>query len=271
MALAQLFIIMLLMSTSASGGEMSKNKTDLKTEEKKGYNITFGSVLTSSLHKTSDIDHQMSNEFSISPTFDLGQGYTLLSSIEGTKDLKGERKFYMGNASVGLTTTLRKFDDLTIAGTALATIPLSEGTKDLQQLRTGITLVPKFVYSAAKGLRLVYTPSARINFHEYKTALNGASNTQYQLGNTAAISYSGFDSVALTATATYLRKFTYRGNTSDVYAFTQSITFIPTDVTSVTLGHALGANPLQPNGIDQEIEIFDERNSSVFAGFSFTY
>jgi len=271
MALVQLFIFFLLMGTTAFGGEMSKNKTGLNAEEKKSYNITFGSVLTSSLHELDSNDHQLSNEFSISPTFDLGQGYTLFSSIAGTKDLKGERKFYMGDGSVGVSTTLRKFGDLTITGTSAVAIPLSEGSKDIQTLRTSISLIPSFKYSVNKSIKLSYTPSAKLNIHEFKTSLTGSSNTQYQLGNTAAFVFTGLDWVTAVATATYLRKFTYRGNTSDVYAFSQSLSFTPTPATSISVGHAIGANPLQPNGIEQEIKVFDERKSSVFTGFSFTY
>lgn len=271
MALVRLIAIISLIATSAHGAEVSKKSTAKVEKPSKAYNVTFSSVLTSSLHKTSDIDHQLSNEFSIAPTYSLGNGYTLLSSISGTKDLKGERKFHLGDASFGVTTTLRKFDKLKISGTALSTIPLSEGTKDYQQLRTSITLVPKLSYSAMKGLTLAYSPSAKVNFHKFKTSLTGASNTQYQLANTAVVSYSGLGWMAATATATYLRKFTYGGNSSDVYAFSQTLTFLPTDVTSVSIGHAFGANPLQPNGVDNDIEVFDSRKSSVFAGFSYTY
>lgn len=271
MLLARLSIIICLFGSSAFGAEVSKSSTALDSKEKKNYTVTFDSTLSSSLHKTSDINHSLSNDLSISPTYSLDNGYTLFGTVGGTKDLKGERKFYMGNAAVGVSTTLRKYEKLTIKGSAVATIPLSESTKDNQQLRTAVKVSPKFIYKVADGFSAVYVPNAKINFHKYKIALSGASNTQYTLGNTAVLSYSGFESVSLTATASYYRSFTYGGNSKDAYGLTQSLSFVPTEATSVTLGHAIGGNPLQADGINNEIKIFDERSSSVFAGFSFTY
>lgn len=110
-----------------------------------------------------------------------------------------------------------------------------------------------------------------MNFHEFKTSLTGKSNTQYSLSQSAAFSYNVADLFGISLTGAYARSFTYNGNSKDFYSLGQSISFAPTDATEIVVGHSIGGNPLSANGIDSDIEIFNSRDSSVYAGFSFTY
>ena len=271
MALVRLITIMLLFISSAFGAEVSKVSTETEEAPSKNYSIAFGSVLESSLHKTDDVDHALSNEISISPSYTFLNGVKLTTAISGVKDLKGERKFTLGNGAIALSTTLRTYDKLTIVGATSLTIPLKESTKKIQKLRTSVKLSPVFVYAASDNISLSYNPAVRVNFHEYKTSLEGKSNTQYSLSNKASASYNVMDLFSIGIEGLYARSFTYRGNTKDAYSFSQSISFAPTEATGIELGHSIGGNPLSANGIDNEIEIFNSRDSSVYAGFSFTY
>lgn len=271
MALVRNSICFLAIMSSAYGADVSKSSTELNPAPSKSYNIGFSSVLESSLHKTSDLDHSLSNEFSITPSVQLDDGYTFVAGLSGVKDLKGERKFDMGNGFIALSKSLRQFDKLSISATASAVIPLAETTKDIQTLRTGIKLSPKFSYKATDNASISYSPGVKVNFHEFKTSLTGKSNTQYSLSQKAVFSYNVMDLFGISMDGAYSRSFTYNGNSKDFYSFGQSISFAPTDATGIEVGHSIGGNPLSANGIDSDINIFNSRESSVYAGFSFTY
>jgi hypothetical protein len=268
-------ICFLAIMSSAYGADVSKSSTVLEdtqiSKEKKDYNIRFETTFGSSLHKPSDEDHILSNDISILPTIDLPMGFTLVGSLGANKNFKGERKTEITDGLIGVSRKIRRFGDLTLSGSATSIIPLSENSKKNTQLRTAITLKPTLSYKLRDDINLSYAPSAKVYFHKYKNALTGASNTNYQLKNIAALSYSGFEALTLIASASYSRNITYRGNTTDAYAFAQIASYTTTENTSVSIGHALGSSPLKANGIDQEIKLYDERKSSIFAGFSFTY
>ncbi|MFT6069292.1 MAG: hypothetical protein ACJAT2_002776 [Bacteriovoracaceae bacterium] len=271
MALVRNSICILALMSTAYGAEVSKSSTELNPAPSKNYNIGFSSVLASSLHRTSDIDHSLSNKFSITPSISLDGGYTFIAGLSGTKDLKGERKFHMGNGFIALSKGLRKFDNLSISASLSAVIPLAEATKDIQTLRTGIKLSPKFSYKATENSSLSYSPGIKINFHEYKTSLVGTSNTQYSLSQSASYNYNAWDLFSISLGGSYARSFTYNGNSKDFYSLSQSISFAPSDATGIEVGHSIGGNPLSANGTDSDINIFNSRESGVYAGFSFTY
>lgn len=264
-------ICFLAIMSSAYGADVTKSSTELDAAPSKNYNVGFSSVLQSSLHKTSDLDHSLSNEFQITPSISLGDGYTLVTGISGAKDLKGERKFSMGNGFIALSKSLRQYDKLSISASASAVIPLAESTKDIQTLRTGIKVAPKFSYKATDNASLSYSPGVKVNFHEFKTSLTGRSNTQYSLSQTASFSYNVMDYFTIGLGGAYARSFTYNGNSKDFYSIDQSLSFAPTESTGIEVGHSIGGNPLAANGIDSDINIFNSRESSVYAGFSFTY
>lgn len=271
MALVRNSICFLAIMSSAYGADVSKSSTELDAAPAKNYNIGFSALVGSSLHRTNDIDHSLSTEFSVTPSVNLGEGYTFIASLSGVKNLKGERKFAIGNGSLALAKSIRKFGDLNISAVASAVVPLSETTKDIQTLRTSLKLAPKFSYKASDNASISYSPGVKVNFHEFKTSLTGASNTQYSLSNSAALNYNVMDLFGISLTGAYARSFTYAGNSRDYYSFGQSLSFSPTAATGVVIGHSIGGNPLSANGIDSDINIFNSRESSVYAGFSFTY
>lgn len=266
----QLFIFALLIGT-ASGAEVSNLSTADSFDTPKLYNLSFSTAFSTSLSTIDDPNKQISNEYLITPSFDLPFDTTGFAVLSGNKDLKGQRKFKLNDAAFGLSKVLREYGAFSISGKAIVTLPLSKESKKNQQLRTAIKLGPTLSYRFANGLQASYSPSIKLSFHKFKNAKSGASNKQYSLSNSASLSYGLFERLIIAASGSYSRSYTYRGTSQDSYGLSQSIVFLPTSNTDITIGHAIGGSPLDSNGIDTEIEIFNNRKSSVFAGFGYTY
>jgi len=251
------------MSLSAA---TSVKKVDTKKAEKS--EITYSGELSathsSGLQKVDAIDYSSSAdlEASFAATY-AGTKYSISAST--TKELTNQRELHLNNAYLGAARSLYKFnDELSLSGSTKITIPLSEAAKDYQRLKTGISLTPTLSYKPVAGLSISYSPSAQMNFHEYKISLTGASNYQYVAGNTLAASYSFSSGVYVYANASYSRLFSYDGNTKDSYRFTQLIG-LPLGQYEISAGHVMGGSPLAANGVETDVRFFDSRDSTIFA------
>ncbi len=249
--------------------------SQISAKKSKNWSVSAEASLGTSMHHFDDPDKSISSDFSLTPTYKLGKGVSMFGSVSGNKDLKGEREWNWGNSALGISSGLGKTEYISVSGSLTATLPTSEAAKDYQKLIVGLTATPKFALRTGKfGLKnfgISYAPSVTVNFHEYTTALYGASNKQYSLSNGLTLSYSVNDEISLFGVGKYGRSFTYQGNTSDFYSFVAGASYAPTAATSITAGVAQGGSPLAPNGYETEIDLYDARSASMFFSFGVAY
>lgn len=152
-------------------------------------------------------------------------------------------------------------------------LPLGEDSRDLTDLYAGFRVEPRFIYipQQIKGLTFIYRPNATVNFHEFELRRDGLSNTQYGLTQRLTIDYNIWKNLSITFDNIYSRGITYQGNSNDNFSFDQSISYFFPSGFNVALGHSIGGNVLSENGIDYDIRLFDENDSTVYTSFGFSY
>jgi hypothetical protein len=264
----RVFIVSSSLLTFGSAGAASAKPA-------KKWSVSVGATLNTSLHRNTDQDKQLSSDFSIGPSYKFDNGVRIGTSLSGSKDLLNEREWNWNNSYISLSKSLGSFSGVKVGGLALVHIPLSEYAQDYQKLRTGIMLAPSFAYSLSsiglERISLSYRPSITRYFHQYTTSLTGGSNTQYSFGNRLGMNFSISDAAYFALNGSYARSFTYLGNEKDSYSFSSALGYSPTPHSSVEIGHANGGSPLAANGKDIEIEVFNNRDSSVYMSFGYQY
>ena len=241
----------------------------------KPWSVSLGAALNTSLHKNTDLDKQLSSDFSIGPSYKFSNGIRIGTSLSGSKDLLNERKWTWNNSYLSISKSLADLSGVKISGIALVYIPLSEYSKEYQKLRTGVMVAPSFSYNLSsiglERISLKYVPALTRYFHKYTTSLTGGSNTQYSLSNRLGMNLTISDAAYFSVNGSYARSFTYLGNEKDSYSFSSALGYSPTPKSSVEIGHVNGGSPLAANGKEIEVEVFNNRDSSVYMSFGYQY
>lgn len=253
--------------------------TDLETlKEKMGgsqRSMTLTASLGSNLNEVSTADHSFDTDFSLDPSVVLPGGTVLIANLSFRKSLEGERKEYFNDVYAGATKTFYQKGAFSLSYLALGFIPVSKTSQDDTYLNTGLMLAPTLSLDLGEyglsGLRVSLRPSVRVNSHRYKTSKSGNSNSQYVTSGLLSVYYYVTDKFYLSARNSYVKSFTYLGNTTDRYQFSQALTYRAFQNTRIEVGHANGGNPLAPEGTQTDIKLFDARSSQVYAALSYTF
>ncbi len=235
------------------------------------YSVTLSTSAVSSFHRFDSIDKTFGSDYGITGVYSF-DGFSVIASTSGFQDYRGERKWYWGDASLGLYRGLGTMGRINVSGTLTGIIPMSENNKDYRRMYTGLIAAPLFSlrmdrYGVA-GLTLSYRPSASMYFHQHEVALNGSSNTRYSFGQRLRASYAITERIYFGLSASYARSFTYAGNSRDSYGFLSSLGFQLGQKTSLEMGHSTQGNPLKANGIDNELVFFNLRDSIAFVSLA---
>lgn len=265
----------LILLSLAATSVVAQSSTGSITSVKKGPNAAknwsarVDSTAYRDLLKTSEADHTsgMTNSFRFSYATDIGS-FTFKTSL--SKSFVDERKTTMNDSSFSYSRkALKPMDGIVSFGSLAVGLPTSKTSRKVSNLRTKISVSEGLSISDSvtriDNLSALLILAASKNFHEYKTSMLGSSNTSYSLSSVAYLTYSATESLYLTLGGTYAKGWTYENNTRDLYSFSQAIGYSFSPTYNLEVGHEFGGTPLSPDGKDVEIDLFDERDSSVYA------
>ncbi|GAB4014963.1 MAG: hypothetical protein Fur0010_13550 [Bdellovibrio sp.] len=251
-------------SVATTGGEVAPTKS-------RPYAFSFGSTLNSNLYE-SDVDHQVSNTFSLGASYNFEKAGKLSIAQLMDKDLKNDRLETWNDTVISFSRALYRFNDFTsLSGKISSSLPISKESRDNASLVTSTSISPVLALDLnnfIKGISISYAPSFRRSFHQYKTKADGASNTSYSWAQRLIIDYSFSESFSLTLDQSYIRGYTYRGMSKDSFSFDQSLNYQMNSRVSWSLGHSIGGSALAVNGKDSNVRLFDEEASSVYLSFA---
>lgn len=251
------------------------SETGAKMTSKK-YTIGISSSIGTDTKKSGNVEKDISNTTSLSYSYRFESGLKARASLTLDKDLKNDREQSLRDPSLSLTSKLPRLGKyISTSAKAALKVPLSESSRKTTGLNTALSLSSTLVYDATKHLlkklTLIYIPSVRLNFHKYKFATTGASNTQYTLANTLVAAYGISDELSLSIVGSYYRNTTYLGNYNDGFSFDQSLSYTLAKGFSASVGHAIGGSALAVNGKESNIQLFDADLSSYYVSLDFSY
>jgi hypothetical protein len=239
------------------------------------FNSTYTTWLTNNLYKQSSAENQLSQNHILNGRLSLPGKYMISTSLWVTKDYENERKTLVRDSIVSVLKPLGTiFGSINVTGRAGFTLPFSKDSNTTAGLITAARVNPIFSYNASKfikNLSLIYRPSAVFNVHEFKTRTDLRSNSNYVLSHRLTVAYGITNALWLSLDNTYMRAWTYSGNTNDIYSFDQSLSYNFTRSFSIFGGHSVGGNALDVNGQESDINVFDKDNSSFYMGLSYNF
>jgi hypothetical protein len=190
------------------------------------------------------------------------------AAASANKNLKDERKFLFQDPYLGHAFRLNKEKGNTnIHFGERVYIPVSEESKKNTELKTRVSVGPSIksdLSEYVRGLTVNYRVYGDIFLNRYETAADGNPNSRYLFGNRFIIDYSFTDKFSLGLDNSYSRSYTYNNNTKDTFVFDQSLSYAATKHISISIGHNNNGNALAIDGTASNVEIYNERSSTVY-------
>lgn len=239
------------------------------------FNSTYTTWLTNNLYKQSSSENSLSQNHILNGRLSLPGKYMISTSLWFTKDYENERKTLIRDSIVSILKPMGQlFGAINVTARGGLTLPLSKDSNATAGLITAARVNPIFSYNASKyikNLSLIYRPSAVYNVHEFKTRTDLNSNTNYLFSQRLTIAYGITSKLWLSLDNTYIRSWTYSGNTNDLYSLDQSLSYNFTRDFSLFGGHSVFANALAVNGQESDINLFNKDDSSFYFGLSYNF
>lgn len=254
---------------SSTGNIESVKKTSGAT---KNWTARIDSTLYRDLLKTSDANHYsgMTNSFRFSYGTGIGS-FTFKTAVY--KSFVDEKKANISDSTFSYSRkSLQPIKGIVSFGSVSGLIPTSKTSRKVTNLTTKLSVSEGLSISDSvtriENLSALLILGASKNFHEYKTSMTGSSNTSYSLSAIAYLTYSLTDELYMSLGGTYAKGWTYENNTKDLYSFSQSVGYSISPTLNLEVGHEFGGTPLSPDGKNVEIDLFDERESSVYTSLT---
>ncbi|MGE0616041.1 MAG: hypothetical protein AB7P04_10395 [Bacteriovoracia bacterium] len=142
--------------------------------------------------------------------------------------------------------------------------------------RTSIAVKPRLMYdlSALKiwGLRAIsgyYQASGTRNFHEFNTSITGVSNSQYSFVNTLRVNVAFTEKLSLTLDQLFTAAWTYEGTPKSTFEMGQELSYEFTESFALGVGHNNSGNMYKENGLDSNLQFFNQDHSTVYMSAAF--
>lgn len=252
--------------------ELENTKSDEGTYSIDGNYTTF---VSANAYLPDRPEHQSGQDHILVGRLHLPGKYLLSTALWLNQDFGNEKKLLVRDSLLTLTKPLGQIaPNVSFIMRGAVTMPLSKASNETNGLITAFRLNPLFNINASpllKGLSVIYRPTFIYNVHEYQTSLTGRSNHEYTTSQRITFLYGLLDNLYLSLDNTYMRSWTYLGNTNDFYSFDQSLSTMITPSLSAFLGHSSGGNALNVNGQESDLRIFDTTRSSYYIGINYQF
>ncbi|WP_413582359.1 hypothetical protein [Bdellovibrio sp. HCB288] len=269
-------LVALSVGTPAMAANVTTSTTKAKrpaapapTPETKAWSIDL------SVESYSNMMKEDSYERDAQTSFDLSAGYRfnkITSMRIGTGVIKehvGAENTYFDNTSASLSFKTPLTQDIAWINTLAGILPTNRQMQDEMSYQGAARVGTKVAFnnliwgsSAATGLQLTR------NFHEYEMTADGSYNMRNNAQLALTYTLPLFSKLALQTSYSYTVGWTYQDDTRNKFSVGADLGWDFTPTISAWIGTSNQGNALKANGIDSNIEFFNDTTSIVKAGFT---
>lgn len=207
------------------------------------------------------------------PRYQLNSKYTALLNAWVDKGISQGFEDRLNDLRVGVFRNPLKYGKLLVIPNVIATLPTSEESKRNQDMIMGLEFNPNLVYLQNDLLNFFFTPRIRRNFHEFTTSRTNQVNVEYTFMGIAGFSYNFTDRFSFQPALIYIQNRTYEGTDRDPSYLTALEGRYQIDrKTYALIGTMTGGGIFATErGPDQNIELFNENTTSIYANYGFLF
>lgn len=211
------------------------------------------------------------------PSYQLQNDSKLRAYFAATKELQGTREQNLANAFIGHSQKLFSINpDASVSSDIRGYIPLNETSKKDETLQTrlylGLSLNGNLAIPYIESSSITVKVSGYRNIHEFETSRSGNVNTQYSVSEYLGLNLQMTKDFSFSTYVTNSQYFSYLNNRKpDVFEMGQAISYALTQDTELSLGHTLGGRTFKDDGVTNNIELFNEKDSTIYTSISINF
>jgi hypothetical protein len=243
----------------------------LNSETAKKFSLITGLEYSQKVEVEENTERESSTDLSFMATYKINELYNLSAKTALTQELNGPRNSAISDTTVGIGVKGVKINDQWITTHAMSAIlPTSETSQERDRLRTALAISNGVSYSGDL-LKAKYSLGLSKNFHEFDQNAEGTFLNEYRITNLISLIVTVSDKFSVSVSGLYRISYTYDkidrygfGTFGDLnYAFKEDL--------FTNLGVSTEGNALKSNGVDSNINVYDDTASVVRAGLTYVY
>jgi hypothetical protein len=264
-----------LATTAASPTQTSGLKSEDVIEKERKFSLALELGTESNLRDTSDTQYKATSSITITPSYKILPKATLSAIVGVEQKLYADTETAIINTTVSLSRDpieLKNGRSVNLA--AFGLLPTNESDRNDATLQGGTGLAAGITQNfnlAKKAATLNYTLSALKNYHEYERSNILDSNISHRARHIITYNQEITKAISLKVLSHYQTGWTYQNVLKTSFLISEELILALNRSASIYIGHSNNATALQANGVDSNIQIYDDRTSTFSAGMTLTY
>ena len=243
----------------------------LNNETAKKFSLITGLEYSQKVEVEENTERESSTDLSFMATYKINDLYNVSAKTALTQENNGPKNSSISDTTVGFSVKGVKINDQWITTHAMSAIlPTSETSQDRDRLRAAIAITNGVSYSGDL-LKAKYSLGLSKNFHEFDQNAEGTFLNEYRITNLISLIVTVSDKFSVSVSGLYRISYTYDkidrygfGTFGDLnYAFKEDL--------FTNLGVSTEGNALKSNGVDSNINVYDDTASVVRTGLTYVY
>lgn len=264
--------------TTSQAAAVNKTVISIKKAEEKKKEKKFTNILDVSFNtdtkETTDGDKGYDTQLWYFLYYKMNSEYTARLWAIVNKDLADSYEEKIGDTRITFSKkSLELSDRLKLSPSITTVLPTSEKSKRNEELNFGLEFNASLSYRLTNDLSISYLPRVVKNFHEYKTSRTNGVNTEYKIVQFYAASYAISEKWSFDPTLIYSTTWSYSGRRRNPsYTSILEIGYSVNDTVSLAMGTIQGGSVFdRENGPNEQIELYDENESTIYGNFALRF
>ncbi|WP_413585067.1 hypothetical protein [Bdellovibrio sp. HCB274] len=261
--------------TPAMAANVSTSTTKAKrpapatTPEAKAWSLDLGLETYSNMMKEDSYERDAGTSFDVSAGYRFNKITSMRVGTAIMKEHVGAENTYFDNSTVSISFKTPLTQDIAWVNTVAGVLPTNRQMQDEMSYQGAVRLGTRTIFSNLFwGSTAVTGLQATRNFHEYEMAAEGyynmRNNAQFIFNYTLPL----FAKLTLQTSYVYTMGWTYQDDTRNKFSIGADLAWEFTPAFSAYVGTSNEGNALKANGIESNIEFFNDTTSIVKAGLS---
>lgn len=230
--------------------------------------LELGIEYSQKIAKEEQGQRESSTDFQLAPAYKINPTFTAAGKIVFSKENSGARQSSSSNTTLTLGIKGIKINETLETLHSVGTvIPTNEDSIKRDHLKSSLAI--------SNGLRwktdlakVDYKLGLSKNFHEFTVNAEGSPNIEYRLTNSLEITVPLTDKFSVSTLGIYRLGRTYKGFERTSFEINADLIYDVLENLSINIGTSNDGNALKANGVDSNIQAYNENTSVIRAGLS---
>ncbi len=244
--------------------------TSVTAEEKKKSNISLDLGIEYSQKVATEEfgERENSTDILLAPAYKINSILTASGKIVFTKENSGARQSSASNTTLTLGIKGIKINESleslhSVGGVA----PTNEDSIKRDRLKGGLAITNGLRWKNPY-VKIDYKLGLSKNFHEYTVNAEGNPNIEYRLSNSLEITVPLTEKFSVSTLGIYRLGRTYKGFERTTFEINADLIYDILETLSINIGTSNDGRALKANGVDSNIQAYNENTSVIRAGLT---